>query len=523
LSTSNQRDMQLAEALDGTGAVLLNMPERELGIFQQLFQDFQEDEALVEYYLSKYLSGPLADRNVSMFLSKDFAPTLSLNAAAFVYDAVMALGIGACEIESDFFTGPELFESFKKVEFFGATGSVSFNSTKGTRNANDFNYKIYNLIAVPDEAGEVIAITPYKSQLITLQNASVEVLRPFVFFGGSTTPPRGQPVPVEDLNLVSDGIRSICWALSGALILLSVYCTIWTIMRRKTPVVRASQPVFLVILSTGTFIMSSSIIPSTFQEPLPQRLLDVACMLDRYLFSVGFSMTFAALFSKTWRINSVYANAKKCRRVTIRVKDALLPFATFTVLNIVILVTWTIVAPLKWERIIEAEDMFGQPLESRGTCFSSVYYRDNTAETKFLCLLGAVNVMALLCSNYQSYRARALPSEFNETLYLAMTNLVILEGLVLGAPILSLVGSDPASFMLINSLLVSIICLAVLGPMFVPKFNKAEDEKAKRSVSNLSSRQILERSDSSQRSKHNGDTGIRRQSRSWQPRSSTES
>jgi hypothetical protein len=63
--------------------------------------------------------------------------------------------------------------------------------------------------------------------------------------------------------------------------------------------------------------------------------------------------------------------------------------------------------------------------------------------------------------------------------------------------------------MLINSLLVSIICLAVLGPMFVPKFNKAKDEKARRSVSNLSSRKrFLERFDSSLRSKQNGDTGI---------------
>jgi hypothetical protein len=130
--------------------------------------------------------------------------------------------------------------------------------------------------------------------------------------------------------------------------------------------------------------------------------------------------------------------------------------------------------------------MFGQPLESRGTCFSSIYYRDR-AETTFLRLLGAVNVTALLCSNYQSYRARALPNEYNETVYLAMTNFITLEGMVLGAPILSLVGSDPAYFMLIYSLLVSIICLAVLGPMFVPKFNKAKDEKAKRSVSNLSS------------------------------------
>jgi hypothetical protein len=53
---------------------------------------------------------------------------------------------------------------------------------------------------------------------------------------------------------------------------------------------------------------------------------------------------------------------------------------------------------------------------------------------------------------------------------------------VLGAPILFIVGDDPASFMLIRSLLVSIICLAVLVPMFVPKFNWAKDEKLKRHV-----------------------------------------
>jgi hypothetical protein len=74
--------------------------------------------------------------------------------------------------------------------------------------------------------------------------------------------------------------------------------------------------------------------------------LDIACMLDIYLFSIGFSMTFAALFSKTWRINIVHASARKCRRVTIRATDVLLPFTVLMVLNMTILITWTIVAPL---------------------------------------------------------------------------------------------------------------------------------------------------------------------------------
>jgi ABC-type branched-subunit amino acid transport system substrate-binding protein len=480
LSTTNQTNVDLAQALNGTGTVLLNTPKREQGIFEQLLQDFQENEALVEYYLSKHLSGPLTDRTVSMFRSTDFTPTPSIY-SMMAYDAVMALGIGACEIESDFFSGPTLFEAFKKVEFGGATGGVAFNNITGTRNEEDLTYQIYNLIAVPDEAGEFVTISATKTQLITLQNASIEVLRPFVFFGGSTTPPQAQHVPTENLNLVSDGVRSVCWALSGALVVLSVYCAVWTIMRRKTPVVRASQPIFLGILCAGTFMMSCSIIPTTFQEPLPRRLLDVGCMLDKYLFSVGFSTTFAALFSKTWRINIVLANAKKFRRVTIRPRDVLLPFAVLVVSNMAILVTWTIVAPLKWERIIDAEDEFGQPMASSGTCLRSVNNRD-IAETTFLCLLLAVNVTALLFSNYQSYRARALPSEFNETWYVATSNLVILEGMVIAAPILFLVGDDPASFVLIQSLLVSIICLAVLVPMFVPKFNGTKDEKAKRHV-----------------------------------------
>jgi hypothetical protein len=227
--------------------------------------------------------------------------------------------------------------------------------------------------------------------------------------------------------------------------------------------------------------MGCSIIPVTFQEPISQSFLDVACMLDIYLLALGFSTTFAALFSKTWRINIVYKHSKRFQRVAIRPRDVLLPFATLIGLNLAILVTWTLVAPLKWERVIVEEDVFGQPIESRGTCLASI--QQGSTETIFLSLLGLVNLSALLVSIYQSYRNRNLPSEFNEAFYLLMTNLAILEGMVVGAPILFLAEKDPASSMLIRSLLVCIICLAVLLPMFLPKFTKTEDEKAKRSVS----------------------------------------
>jgi hypothetical protein len=485
LSTKNKKDMKLAEALNGTGVILLNAPEREQEILQQLLEDFQGDEALVEYYFSRHLSGPLVERDPNLFRDT-FVPMPSIY-AMMAYDAVMALGIGACEIESDFFTGPELFESFKKVDFTGATGRVSFNTMTGSRNQSFLIYDLYNFIAEADDAGAIVAITPHKSRQITLQNESIDVLRDyvrdFVLFGGSTSPPPGQPLPEEDLNLVTDGVRSICWVLSGSVILFSIYCIVFTIRRRKTPTVRASQPIFLAMLCTGTFLMACSIIPLTLQEPVSQRVLDVSCMLDIYLLSAGFSTTFAALFSKTWRINIVHANARKFRRVTILARDVLLPSAILMVLNMTILITWTIVARLRWEREIMEEDMFGQPVKSRGTCMLAVKNRE-TAAMIFPFSLGAVNVIALWFSNYQSYRARSLPCEFNETFYLAVTNFVMFEGMVIGAPILFVVGDDPTSFMLIRSLLVSIICFAVLLPLFVPKFTQAKDIKAKRHVAN---------------------------------------
>jgi hypothetical protein len=312
LMLKSKRETDIAQALNGTGIVLVNTPDRELGIFKKMLEDFEGNVGLVESYLSQHRRGVLTDRNVSMFRSDDFAPTPTIY-SMMTYDAVMALGIGGCQAKADLFTGPELFDSFKKVEFDGATGRVSFDRETGKRNPETVRHQIYNFIAVADEAGEVATVIPYKSQLITTAgNRSIESTRPFAFYGGNTTPPMGQPLPNEDLNLVSNGVRSICWAASGTVLIFSFYCTLWTIMRRKTPVVRSSQPIFLAILCAGTFIMGCSIIPVTFQEPISQSLLDTACMLDIYLLSVGFSTTFAALFSKTWRIYMVRKKNGSC-------------------------------------------------------------------------------------------------------------------------------------------------------------------------------------------------------------------
>lgn len=48
--------------------------------------------------------------------------------ALFNYDAAMAICIAACEVENDFFSASDLYESMLRTKFDGVTGSVEFDN-----------------------------------------------------------------------------------------------------------------------------------------------------------------------------------------------------------------------------------------------------------------------------------------------------------------------------------------------------------------------------------------------------------
>ncbi len=78
--------------------------------------------------------------------------------------------------------------------------------------------------------------------------------------------------------------------------------------------------------------------------------------------------------------------------------------------------------------------------------------------------------MGVVVTFYQSYIARKLPTEFSESYYLALSMGCLTETLTLGGPILFAATSSPTAFYLVLSLLVSTTSLAILLPIFVPKY-----------------------------------------------------
>ena len=71
-------------------------------------------------------------------------------------------------------------------------------------------------------------------------------------------------------------------------------------------------------------------------------------------------------FTKTYRVNQIMMNAAKFKRVKISPADVMKPMVALLFVNIVILIVWTVVDPLRRHTIVVTQDPFLRDVESYG-------------------------------------------------------------------------------------------------------------------------------------------------------------
>ena len=450
---------KVAAALHGIGIVMLDVPVNKYLI--DALEDLRNDTQIQQHFISSQIDPTIFDSY--NFSASDIAsltgPYVHTN-----YDAAMAFGIAACEVENDFFTGQELFDQIKKTTFEGASGIVSFDSLTGTRRSDDVVYVIFNL--VKDSQGstnDLIIFDVIPS--VEVAAGKITVLEHFIYAGNGMVAPPSLPSIKVDLNLIPRSSRIFGWSLSALVILLSIWCFSWTVNHRNRAMIRASQPFFLCQICIGTIIMSLTIIPLSLQEPVEG--LDVSCMAVPWLFTTGFVLAFSSLMAKQWRINKLFQTSGQMRRTEVKARDAMWIVGLLLPLNYVVLTTWTVVAPLHWTRIhVDNFDSFGRSVETYGTCWPA----ESSSQLAFLSVLFFMNLLLVVVANYQSFLARNIPSDFNESMYITLSMASILETMLLGIPIVFLVLESPAAAFVVESLLITALCLAILLPLFIPKY-----------------------------------------------------
>mmetsp|Transcript_13853 Transcript_13853/g.24076 ORF Transcript_13853/g.24076 Transcript_13853/m.24076 type:complete len:803 (+) Transcript_13853:268-2676(+) len=192
----------------------------------------------------------------------------------------------------------------------------------------------------------------------------------------------------------------ICFVILALASILSIF---WTLWNRDGTVVKASQPAFLIMTAFGILLMASALIPLSYDdggtpETMNESFAVGVCMSIPWLVFTGFTCTFAALFSKTWRVNKFFHSKAAFGRLKVSEYDVIAPFVILISLNFIVLICWTVIDPLTYERNFElGTDYWNREIASVGRCQSE-------HAIAYLVPLAVLNFFSLVIAAWQAWQ-----------------------------------------------------------------------------------------------------------------------
>lgn len=432
--------------------------------FRKAWRMAQADENFVEFLRSKL---PMSLESIEGF---DRELAISNEPGSFrpmLYDAVMGMALSMCRagVEEEFFSGAQIYDEFRELDFEGASGNVRIFNETGTREFQSLTYAMWNIQSFEenDENGQPqVKLVPS----LKYDNGNWTEIpgNPFLFTDGTNNPPESLPPVDQKMNFVGDPGRYAAYSLMGVVMLAAVASLVWMVVFWKERVVSSSQPLFLVLVSVGSFIMVSAIVPLSYDEMVTddEQVLDRACMAGPWLYIMGAIVAFSALFAKTRGIHKAYSNPE-LDFIHVTSVDIFGTLIFLLVINTIILATWTAVDPREWQRISkDATDVFNRPVESYGSC---------TGEDSlpYVIVLVVVNFMFLVVGNWWAYQSRNIETEYLESRYIGISMAAVLQAWCMGIPILIVVWDTPQAKFFVETGIIFVTSLAFLLLIYVPK------------------------------------------------------
>jgi len=279
-------------------------------------------------------------------------------------------------------------------------------------------------------------------------------------------------VPPPQKNHLSTHIRISGLAVMVMIILTSLAFAIWVVYYRENKVVRSSQPIFLLLICCGTLVMSTAILPLSIDDKIVSvRGCDISCMAMPWLLSVGFVLTFSALFSKILKVNTIVRASLRLDRIELSLLDVLKPLVALSLINIVLLLIWTLVDPLKWVR--SAAEETNKSWNTYGACRP-----EGKAGYIFIILIMLIDFGSLVMTLVQAYQAREIRDGISESKYIGIAAVSWLEVFLITAPLLGLVKGNPTASYFLWLAIIFVMCMSMLLLIFVPKIMMMRDSKS---------------------------------------------
>ncbi|XP_063425861.1 metabotropic glycine receptor-like [Mytilus trossulus] len=229
---------------------------------------------------------------------------------------------------------------------------------------------------------------------------------------------------------------------------------------RNELAIKTGSPIFLLFMCAGGMLMCST---GFFAYP---KALEFLCVIQIWVFHIGFNFMYGALVVKTWRIAVIFRPTSKLQRINLPDKELLKRFFPMMIFVSVYLLAWSI-----------AEKGETGTLET-----SSLLKYDVCLSSYWLYAIQCAEVCLLLVGVYICYMVRKAPGHFNESKYITWS---IYNGIILGSFLLiltHLIGHSygPDLLYLLQGLQIQAFVTITLTLIFIPKLlalYKKEDVK----------------------------------------------
>ncbi|XP_034233337.1 gamma-aminobutyric acid type B receptor subunit 2 [Thrips palmi] len=346
-------------------------------------------------------------------------------------------------------------EALKNTSFEGVTGPVRFYD----------NERKANILLKQFQGGEEIKVGEFNGVTEQLDMARGH---PVLWQGGRGMPPKDRTlhqIQHSQINLTVYVLLASCASIG---MLLGSFFLIVNIRYRNQRYIKMSSPHLNNLIIVGCLLTYSSVIFLGLDSQLTSiETFPYICTARAWLLMAGFSLAFGAMFSKTWRVHSIFTDVKLNKKV-IKDYQLFMVVGVLLFIDLGIMTTWQIAYP--FYRETKQMEPYTHPSSEDIKIIQENEYCMSERMTVFVGSIYAYKGLLMIFGAFLAWETRhvSIPA-LNDSKYVGMSVYNVVIMCVMGAAI-SFVLSDKqeASFIIISSFI--LFCTTgTLCLVFVPK------------------------------------------------------
>uniref|UniRef100_A0A914DKM6 Gamma-aminobutyric acid type B receptor subunit 2 n=1 Tax=Acrobeloides nanus TaxID=290746 RepID=A0A914DKM6_9BILA len=366
--------------------------------------------------------------------------------SSYAYDGIwtLALALNRTITDGDFLPN-RTFEAINANAFEGLTGLVKFENNERLGLVYIYQWwdGSYNKIGHYDSAEDVFVIRSH----------------------ADWTPPLDATVVVRERLYVSLFLFAIMSGLALIGVILALLFLAVNVKYRNHRIIKMSSPNMnnlIIVGSICTYI--SVLLLGVDTRVVSESGFQKLCYAKTWVLSVGFTLAFGSMFSKTWRVHSIFTNIRKDKKA-IKDYQLFLIVALLLGIDAFILCLWAIISPFRFTvtvtETIHSKNILIVPELERCQSDYSIYF-----QVVFYVIKGMLMIFG--CFLAWETRAVNVPA-LNDSKYIGMSVYNVVVMCVIGLSLTFILQERVNEAFALTSFFIIFCTTLTLSLVFVPK------------------------------------------------------